>query len=91
MISQDKKRGIKELEIFDNFEVDKNLPKYHSENGGQAVGQHRAQFLPLDPTPGWRGLGGRDAENRQPGPAQPSPARRQRRAPAAHTGMRAAN
>ena len=38
MISQrSKKAGIKELEIFDNFEVDKNLPKYHSENGGAKV------------------------------------------------------
>ena len=42
MISERAKRaGLKELEIFDNFEVDKNLPKYHSENGGAKVEEFR--------------------------------------------------
>ena len=38
MISERAKRvGLKELEIFDHFEIDKNLPKYHSENGDAKV------------------------------------------------------
>jgi len=42
MISERAKRvGLKELEIFDNFEVDHNLPKYHSENGGAKVEEFR--------------------------------------------------
>jgi hypothetical protein len=50
MISERAKRaGLKELEIFDNFEVDRNLPKYHSENGDAKV-EVQNVYIPIQTT-----------------------------------------
>lgn len=53
MISERSKRaGLKELEIFDNFEIDRNLPKYHSENGNAKV-EAENLYIPVQPVDPW--------------------------------------
>ena len=38
MISERARRvGMKELEIFDHFEIDRDLPKYQKDNNGNII------------------------------------------------------
>jgi hypothetical protein len=60
MISQRAKNaGLKELDIFDHFEIDKNLPKYHSENGGAKV--QESQYGDIPTGNNWLSVGGTTA------------------------------